>query len=220
MVIADIADGAATAATLAREHGVDVLDVPTDVSEEAQVAALAARSMEAFGRIDILVNNAALFADVPPTPYDALTVETWDRIMAVNLRGPFLAAKHTVPHMVRAGRGKVINVASGLAYKGMPQMLAYASSKAAILGFTRSLSREVGAHGICVNSLAPGLIESESVLAHPEHLQFSDRVVDSRAIKRPATPEDLLGALIFLASDQSDFVTGQTIAVDGGSINT
>jgi len=220
IVIADIADGERTAAAIAEDCGVPARHVPTDVSEEAAVAALVDETLRAHGRVDILVNNAAFFAEMPLLPCTEMSVELWDKVMAVNLRGPFLMAKHAAPPMIAAGAGKIVNIASGTAYKGMPDMLAYVTSKAAILGFTRSLSRELGPHGICVNSLAPGLIESESVTANPDHLRFSERVIAGRALKRPGVPADLLGALVFLASPASDFVTGQTLAVDGGSINT
>jgi NAD(P)-dependent dehydrogenase (short-subunit alcohol dehydrogenase family) len=141
--------------------------------------------------------------------------------MAVNLRGPFLMAKHAAPAMIAARRGKIVNIASGTAYKGMPLMLHYVTSKGGVVAFTRALSRELGAHNICVNTLAPGLTMSDSILANAAHIAFArDRVVASRAIQRDEYPQDLLGALIFLCSSDSDFVTGQTIAVDGGSINT
>ena len=220
VVIADIADGSPIAEALAQEHGVDTLSMSTDVSREDSVADLVDAAMARFGRIDVLVNNAALFSAMPLLPYDEISVELWDKVMAVNVRGPFLMAKRVAPHMVAAKSGKIINVSSGTAYKGMPNMLAYVTSKAAMLGFTRSLARELGQYGICVNTLAPGLIESEGVRDNPHHLGVSERVIQSRAIQRPGLPDDLLGALIFLASADSDFVTGQTIAVDGGSINT
>jgi NAD(P)-dependent dehydrogenase (short-subunit alcohol dehydrogenase family) len=129
--------------------------------------------------------------------------------------------KHAAPTMMARKSGKIINIASGTAYKGMPQMLHYVTSKGGVVAFTRALSRELGAHNICVNSLAPGLTLSDSIQANPEHIQFArDRVLASRAIQRDGYPQDLVGALVFLASSDSDFVTGQTIAVDGGSINT
>jgi NAD(P)-dependent dehydrogenase (short-subunit alcohol dehydrogenase family) len=218
IVIADLEDASKAAAELAAAHGVEAVSIATDVSDEAQVARLADETIARFGRIDVLVNNAALFAEMPLMPYDRIGVELWDRVMAVNVRGAFLTAKHIAPHMVRAGAGKIVNIGSGTAYKGMPEMLAYVASKAAILGLTRSLARELGPHGICVNTLAPGLTESPSLKAHPHHLAFTERVVASRAMPRRAVPEDLLGALVFLASSESDFVTGQTITVDGGSV--
>ena len=158
----------------------------------------------------MLFRSALAFHEYP--------ADLWDRVMAVNVKGPFLMAKHLAPMMIEARRGKIINIGSGTAYKGMPRMLAYVTSKAAILGLTRSLARELGPHGINVNTLAPGLIESPSVLDHPHNLAPSEAVIRSRAIPRPGVPQDLLGALVFLASPASDFVTAQTLAVDGGSV--
>lgn len=218
IILADIDDASEAARELAQAHGVDAVSIATDVSAEDQVARLADGAIARFGRVDILVNNAALFARMPLQPYDQIEVELWDRVMAVNVRGAFLTAKHVAPHMVRAGSGKIVNIGSGTAYKGMPEMLAYVTSKAAILGLTRSLARELGPHGVCVNTLAPGLTESPSLKENPDHLAASDRVVQSRAMPRRAVPGDLLGALVFLASSASDFVTGQTLAVDGGSV--
>ncbi|HEX2257100.1 MAG TPA: SDR family NAD(P)-dependent oxidoreductase, partial [Afifellaceae bacterium] len=205
IVIADLDDASDAAGELTAAHSVEALSIATDVSDEAHVTRLAEQSMARFGRVDVLVNNAALFAQMPLKPYDQIDVELWDRVMAVNVRGAFLTAKHVAPHMVRAGSGKIVNIGSGTAYKGMPEMLAYVASKAAILGLTRSLARELGPHGICVNTLAPGLTESESLQENPHHLAFTERVVRSRAMPRRAVPEDLLGALVFLASSDSDF---------------
>ncbi len=220
VALADIADGGGVAAEIERDFGVHTLASTVDVGNEEQVSAFVAQVMSAFGKIDILVNNAALFSTLPLLLHTEHSVDMWDQVMAVNVRGPFLMAKYTTPHMRAAGYGKIINIGSGTAHKGMPNMLAYVTSKGAILGMTRALSREVGAYGICVNTLSPGLIESPGVLDNPHHLDVSERVIASRALARAATPDDLLGALVFLASPASDFVTGQTIAVDGGSINT
>jgi NAD(P)-dependent dehydrogenase (short-subunit alcohol dehydrogenase family) len=193
----------------------------SDVSCEPEVEAAIATVLQRSGRIDILVNNAALFAELPPVAFTDIDVGLWDRVMAVNLRGPFLMVKHAAPAMMVRKSGKIINISSGTAYKGMPLMLHYVTSKGGIVSFTRALARELGPYNICVNTLAPGLIMSESVLANEEHIAFArERVLQSRAFQRDGYPQDLLGALIFLASSDSDFVTGQTIAVDGGSINT
>ena len=142
--------------------------------------------------------------------------------MAVNVRGPFLMAKHVVPHMRAKGYGKIINIGSGSTFRGMPQMLHYTTSKGAVIAFTRSLSRAVGTSGICVNTLAPGFTLSDSVVENnPGHVETSrDNAIQRRAIKRDGYPQDILGALVFLASSDSDFVTGQVIAVDGGAVNT
>lgn len=220
IVIADIADGSEAAEDVAARHGVKTLFHKTDVGDETAVEALISAAMARFSRIDILVNNAAYFSAMPLHPAHELPVEIWDKVMAVNARGPFLTAKHAAPHMMKAGYGKIINVSSGTAYKGLPGMAAYVASKAAILGLTRTLAREFGPHGINVNSLAPGLTESEGVIDNPHHLKVTEKILASRSIPRRAVPQDLAGALIFLASPASDFMTGQTLAIDGGSINT
>jgi NAD(P)-dependent dehydrogenase (short-subunit alcohol dehydrogenase family) len=222
VVIADIAAAdEVCAAVQAREGASEVIAVHTDVSDEASVAAMVSTARERFGRIDVLVNNAALFSALPPTSCVDIDVETWDRVQAINVRGSFLTVKHIAPLMIEQKQGKIINIGSGVAYKGMPEMLHYATSKGSVISMTRSLARELGQHGICVNTLSPGLVLSSSILANDEHLQaYQDPVVRSRSIKRDGYPEDLLGALIFLASSASDFYTGQNLVVDGGSVNT
>jgi len=222
VMIADIADGSALAAEIAARHGHNaVASTVFDVSEEAAVTRVVDETIERFGKIDILVNNAALFAPLPTVDCTDIAVELWDQVMAVNVRGPFLMVKHVVPHMAAQGYGKIINIGSGTAYKGLPSMLHYVTSKGAVTAFTRALSREVGEKGIRVNTLAPGLVMSDTLVENRAHIeQAREWVVQSRALRRDEVPEDLIGALIFLASAESDFITGQTIAVDGGSINT
>jgi NAD(P)-dependent dehydrogenase (short-subunit alcohol dehydrogenase family) len=222
VAILDIADSEGAASSINEGIGRQAcFGLAVDVSDEASVQAAVAAVTGRTGRIDILVNNAAVYSSLPLVGFSDIDVALWDKVMAVNLRGPFLMVKHVGPAMIARKSGKVINIASGTAYKGMPQMLHYVTSKGGVVAFTRALSRELGAHNICVNSLAPGLTLSDSIQANPEHIAFArDRVVASRAIQRDGYPQDLLGALLFLASSDSDFVTGQTIAVDGGSINT
>lgn len=222
VVIADISGGEEAAAEIAAKYGANAtMSVTCDVSQEDQVKALMAKAVERFGKIDILVNNAALFAPLQHTKVQDIDVELWDKVFAVNVRGSFLTAKHAVPHMIARKYGKIVNIGSGTVYKGLPGMLHYTASKGAIATFTRTLSRELGEYGICVNTLAPGLVMSETLVASGTHDDaLKARVVGSRAFKRDQVPQDLLGALIFLSSPDSDFVTGQTIAVDGGSVNT
>jgi NAD(P)-dependent dehydrogenase (short-subunit alcohol dehydrogenase family) len=223
VMIADIADGSALAAELAAQYGRNATTSATfDVSDEGQVKALVAKTIERFGKIDILVNNAAAYSQLQEQDFTDIDVTLWDRVMAVNVRGPFLMAKHVVPHMKARRYGKIINIGSGTAFRGLPQMMHYVTSKGAVTAFTRSLSRAVGGDGICVNTLAPGFTLSDSVVENnPIHVQsVRANAVERRAIKRDAYPADLIGALIFLASADSDFVTGQTIAVDGGAVNT
>ena len=218
IVIADIRDGAKAAAEIAKAHNVQAHFEPTDVSREADAEKLATAVKAKFGRADILVNNAALFAELPKVGFREIPVETFDRVMAVNVRGPFLMAKHIAPLMIAQGRGKIINISSGTAYKGQLNMAAYVTSKAALLGLTRSLARELGPHHVNVNTIAPGFTESESVLDHPHQLANTEQTVKGRAMPRKQLPYDLVGALVFLASSASDFITGQTLAVDGGSV--
>lgn len=222
VVIADISEGEEAAQEIAAKHGANsTLSVPCDVSKEDQVKALIDKTVDRFGQIDILVNNAALFAPLVHTKVQDIDVDLWDKVFSVNVRGSFLTIKHAVPHMIAKKYGKIVNIGSGTVYKGLPGMTHYTASKGAIATLTRTLSRELGEHGICVNTLAPGLVMSETLVATGTHDEaLKARVNASRAFKRDQLPPDLIGALVFLSSSDSDFVTGQTIAVDGGSINT
>jgi NAD(P)-dependent dehydrogenase (short-subunit alcohol dehydrogenase family) len=219
-MIADIEDGAAIAAEINGKHKDAAVSERFDVADEASVKALVAATMQRFGRIDILVNNAALYAKLSPRNFNEWDAEVWDRVMAVNVRGPYFMVRHVAPHMIAQKSGKIINIASGAAYKGVPRMLPYVTSKGAMLAFTRALSRELGPHGIAVNSLSPGYILSDTGLENATHVEEERMPVrNSRAFKRDGYPEDLVGALVFLASSDSDFVTGQSLVVDGGSVN-
>jgi NAD(P)-dependent dehydrogenase (short-subunit alcohol dehydrogenase family) len=223
VMIADIADGKELAQELAAAHGANsVASAVVDVSNESAVKALVEATIERFGKIDVLVNNAALYAPLQETKMTEIDAALWDQVMAVNLRGPFLMVKHVAPHMQAAGYGKIINIGSGTAFRGIPWMLHYVTSKGGILAMTRALARELGDHGIRVNTLAPGFTLSDSVMSeNPGHVNTArERAVQSRALHRDMHPQDLLGALVFLASADSDFVTGQTIMVDGGNVNT
>jgi NAD(P)-dependent dehydrogenase (short-subunit alcohol dehydrogenase family) len=221
VMIADIADGKELAEEIAGRHGTESAAALTfDVSDEKAVQRLVAQTIERFGQIDVLVNNAALYSTLTPRNFNEWDTELWDRVMAINVRGPYLMVRHVAPHMMERRSGKIINIASGAAYKGVPRMLPYVTSKGAMLAFTRSLSRELGAYGIAVNSLSPGYILSDTGLENSTHVEEERLPVrNSRAIKRDAYPEDLLGTLVYLASSDSDFVTGQSIVVDGGSVN-
>src|ERR1700750_2102375 len=165
VMIADIADGGAVAEEIAGKHGANsVARAIADVSDEGSVKSLIATTMERFGKIDVLVNNAALFAPLQETKCTEIDAALWDQVMAVNLRGPFLMVKHVAPHMMARRYGKIINIGSGTAYRGIPWMLHYVTSKGGIMGFTRALARELGGHGVRVNTLAPGFTLSETVL--------------------------------------------------------
>lgn len=222
VVIADIADGTSVTTAINRSGSIGSASSHiADVSKECAVKNFVDDVLTMHGKIDILVNNAAVFATLPIKNVDEIEVSLWDEVMAVNLRGAFLMVKHVAPLMKAQCSGKIVNIGSGIAYKGMPKMLHYATSKGAIQAFTRSLSRELGEFEICVNTLAPGFILSDSIAENKYHVEFvRERVLASRALRRDGYPEDLIGALIFLASSDSDFMTGQTLVVDGGSVNS
>ena len=219
VVIAELdgAGGIAVAAELTAQ-GRDAIAVQTDVANEASVNNMAQQTILRFGRIDVLVNNAAIFATVPMSrsPFDQISVDEWDRMMSVNVKGTWLASRAVVPQMRKQAYGKIINVSSGTALKGSPSRIHYVTSKAGILGFTKTLANEVGKDGICVNCVAPGSTLSEE---NPDDdiLKMRAQAANARALKRVQTPEDLTGAVVFFASADSDFITGQTLVVDGGS---
>ncbi len=221
VMIGDILDAGETARDIAARHGQGAAaSLKLDVSDEPSVKAFVAKTIERFGKIDILVNNAAVFANLPPQSVTEIDVNSWNEVMAVNIRGPFLMVKHVVPHMIAKHYGKIINIGSGTAHKGLANFSHYVASKGAMTSFSRALSRELGEHGICVNTLAPGFTISEGVLENAEfHQKWRQPIVQSRAIKREEMPEDLRGAIVFLSSPESDFITGQTLSVCGGSIN-
>ena len=203
VMIADIVDGADLAAELAARHGANSVAAEIcDVCDESAVKELVARTLERFGQIDVLVNNAALYAPLHEMKFTEIEVDLWDKVMAVNLRGPFLMVKHVVPHMIAQGYGKIINVGSGTAFRGIPWMLHYVTSKGGVMAFTRALARELGTHGIRVNTLAPGFTMSDTVVSeNPGHVATArDRAVQSRSLRRDEHPQDLLGALVFLSS--------------------
>jgi NAD(P)-dependent dehydrogenase (short-subunit alcohol dehydrogenase family) len=200
-----------------RAAGGEAMGQVCDVTDPGAVAALVRATDEAFGGIQVLVNNAALFGKIAMKPFAEITSEEWDRVMTVNTRGTFECVKAVLPVMRRQGYGKIINIASGTVFKGTPMMLHYVSSKGAIVAMTRALARELGEHGIRCNALAPGLTLSEVVKGRNDYGAMRTANVASRSLKREEVPDDLVGALVFLASHDSDFMTGQTMLVDGGS---
>jgi len=217
VVVADLADGGAVARRIAERSG-EALALRTDVTDEGSTREMAARSVERFGRIDALINNAAYFSKLVKRPFHEIGVAEWDAVMAVNLKGPFLCAKAVFPQMKAQAKGKIINVSSGTFFKGLPHFLHYVTTKGGVIGLTRSLAREAGEFGICVNAIAPGYTETEILKEHPQDSEpVRAQIVASRCLRRPETPDDLLGTVVFLCSDDSDFITGQTIVVDGGS---
>lgn len=197
----------------------NVLPLRIDVRDDDSVAAGVDQIARHFGSVDILVNNAAISADLHPTPFEEQAIDDWRRVHEVNVLGVFRMCRAVSPHMRRAGWGRIINLASGTAFKGAPGMLHYIASKGAILSMTRSLATEFGNDNILVNCVSPGLTMTESVVA-ADHITgaFQEFAMSSRILKRPATAEDVANAIFFFASADSAFVTGQTITADGGSV--
>jgi 3-oxoacyl-[acyl-carrier protein] reductase len=218
VVLADISlAGAKKTAKQIHETGGQAMAVQVDVSDAAQTQAMAKIALDTYSRIDILVNNAGIY---PIKPWDQITLEEWNCVLAVNLTGPFLCAQAVFPTMKARSYGKIINISSGAFFAGLPNFLHYVSAKAGLIGFTRALAREVGDHGIRVNAITLGLTQTEGVQSVVAKGVFPEEVADQMAaqqcIKRREQPEDALGAVIFLSSPESDFITGQTINVDGG----
>lgn len=212
VVIADPRGAAAAAATLPRAIGIGC-----DVADPASVDAMVAEVMARHGRIDVLVNNAGIFTSLLPGPLEEITPEAWRRVMSVNVDGVFHTARAVVPHMKAQGQGAILHIGSATAFKGNPLMLHYVTSKAAVLGLTRSMARELGPHGIRVNNLAPGYTLSDGMLANDVQLaRGRQKNIDERAMKRDMMPADLVGAALFLCGDQAGMITGQTLVVDGG----
>ncbi|MDA0799196.1 MAG: SDR family oxidoreductase [Chloroflexi bacterium] len=212
VVVADKADCSETAQMVAAE-GVRVLAINVDVTDEAQTLAMARDTVAEFGRIDVLVNNAGLFDGLVAKPFMEVDLDLWDQVFAVNVKGIFLCTRAVFPFMRDQGKGKIVNIGSGIWLHGVTGIPHYVASKAAVTGLSRTLARELGPHNINVNTLAPGGTESGAVVDHTA-MPINQR--PGRALNRAEVPEDLTGTMVYLASDDSDFVTGQMIAVNGG----
>jgi NAD(P)-dependent dehydrogenase (short-subunit alcohol dehydrogenase family) len=218
VVVADVLDGGPVAERLAQRQSPSIY-VRADVTAKDSVENLVAQAVREFGTVDILVNNAALFADLAQKPFQQISEDEWDWVMTVNVRGTFQCAKAVAPVMIEKKKGRIVNLASGTAFKGAGNLLHYVASKGAVVSMTRSLARELGPHNICVNAIAPGLTMSEAVAVNPEWTgNASVAGIAARAIQREQVPADLLSTLLYLCSDESNFVTGQTISVDGGAL--
>jgi NAD(P)-dependent dehydrogenase (short-subunit alcohol dehydrogenase family) len=214
VVAVDLDEQAAVrTAALVAEAGGKAVAVAADVANEAGTALMAASALEAFGTIDVLVNNAAIYAGLDRRPFDQIEVADWDRVMAVNLRGPWLSAKACAAAL-RDGGGAIINVASATVMSGSPLWAHYVASKSALIGLTRVMARELGDDGVRVNALAPGFTLTD---ASRELIEDAETYGVARgAIKRALEPQDIVGTAVFLASEASAMITGQTILVDGG----
>lgn len=207
---------AAAARAVAAEIGTAALAVPVDVADEGAVATMVDAVATAFGGVDVLVNNAALFSTLEMRPFERIGVPEWDAVMAVNVRGPFLCARAVAPLMRRAGQGRIVNISSAAVLLGRPGYLHYVTSKAAVIGMTRSLATELGPDGVTVNAVLPGSTETEVPRATVTPEQVA-RIVDRQAVKRRQVPDDLVGVVAFLAGPDSGFITGQCLNVDGGA---
>jgi NAD(P)-dependent dehydrogenase (short-subunit alcohol dehydrogenase family) len=212
IVIADLQAAEEAAAAF-----VDGVGLTVDVASEPDTERLAVETLEQCGRLDILVNNAGLYASLAMRPFEQIPLDEWRQVMDVNVASMFLTCKAVVPRMREAGGGKIVNISSGTPFRGVPFLLHYVTSKGAIVALTRALAKELGKDSIHVNCVAPGFTMSDGVQAHPEVIeQLRDVSVASRALQRDQLPEDVVGAVVFLCTPEADFVTGQTMVIDGG----
>jgi NAD(P)-dependent dehydrogenase (short-subunit alcohol dehydrogenase family) len=195
----------------------DGVGIACDVSSEEDVQRLADETAERCGGIDILVNNAGLYASLAMRPFDQIPLDEWRKVMDVNVASMFLTCRAVVPRMRERGGGKIVNISSGTPFRGVPFLLHYVTSKGAIVAFTRALAKELGKDNVLVNCVAPGFTMSAGVEEHPEVVEALQKVsVSARTLQRDQVPEDVVGAVVFLCGPTSDFVTGQTIVIDGG----
>ena len=215
IVIADILEKEARqAAEEIKAKNGSAMALKVDVTSEADTLSMAGEVVKKFGRIDILVNNAAIVYGMTRKPFTEIPLGEWDKLMTVNLKGPFLCSRAVFPQMKKQGRGKIINLTSETAFTGSKHLIHYVTSKGGIISFTRALAAELGQYGICVNAVAPGFTESESSRSVIDDINKYD--VSLTPLRRLEQPQDLVGAVVFLASGESDFITGQTLVVDGG----
>jgi len=195
----------------------DGVGITADVADEGSVQHLVDEALDRCGSIDVLVNNAGLYASLEMRPFTEIPLEEWNRVMEVNVASMFLTCRAAVPAMRARGGGKIVNISSGTPFRGVPFLLHYVTSKGAIVAFTRALARELGKDNVLVNCVAPGFTMSDGVKEHPEVVEkLRDASVAARTIQRDQVPEDVVGATVYLAGPHSDFVTGQTIVIDGG----
>jgi NAD(P)-dependent dehydrogenase (short-subunit alcohol dehydrogenase family) len=214
IVIADL-DGAEEAAAALPT---DAVGVRVDVSQEADVEAMARAAVDRFGRIDALVNNAGIYTSLVPKPFEEIDPAEWRSVMDVNVLGMFLCCRAVMPQMKAQGEGRIVNIASGTPFKGVPFLMHYVVSKGAVVALTRALAKEVGGAGVLVNTVAPGFTMSDGVLANPVQVQALQEVsLKARVIQRDQVPADIVGSVVFFCGPESAFITGQALVVDGGA---
>lgn len=218
VVVTDVLDIETTVEAIIAAGG-SAIGMSVDVTSDDNLAAVVETTEKTFGSLDILVNNASVFAALQPKPFMQIDNDEFDKVMTVNARGVHQATRAVVPAMLRAGGGKIVNIASGTFYYGPPGLSHYTASKGAVIALTRCHGRELGDKNIQVNAIAPGLTESEALQGNAGFDPARGPTVQSRSIKREMLPEDLLGSLMYLITTDSDFVTGQTLNVDGGKVN-
>jgi NAD(P)-dependent dehydrogenase (short-subunit alcohol dehydrogenase family) len=191
--------------------------IRADVSSEPDVTRMVDEALKRHGRIDILVNNAGVYASLEMRAFTEIPLQEWNRVMEVNVASMFLTCRAVVPVMREQGGGKIVNISSGTPFRGVPFLLHYVTSKGAIVALTRALAKEVGSESIHVNCVAPGFTMSDGVKSHPEVVEkLRDVSIAARTIQRDQVPEDVVGAVVFLCTPAADFITGQTMVIDGG----
>jgi NAD(P)-dependent dehydrogenase (short-subunit alcohol dehydrogenase family) len=212
VVLADVQSADEAAAALGG------MAVAVDVSDQQACERMAQAAIDAYGRIDVLVNNAGIWSSLVATPFERLSVDEWRRVFDVNVLGMYLATRAVAPFMRRAQRGRIINLSSATPYKGVPFFLHYVTSKGAVIAMTRALAKELGGDHVLVNTIAPGFTLSDGVLDNPTQVeQLQDVSAKARVLVRDQYPEDIVGAVLFFAGDESAFITGQSLVVDGGA---
>jgi NAD(P)-dependent dehydrogenase (short-subunit alcohol dehydrogenase family) len=212
VALPDIA-GADHVVKVIRDLGGTAVSMACDVADESSVNAMVEEVVKNFGTVDVLINNAAYFMSVWKGPFWEMTVDEFDKAMAVNVRGSWLCAKAVVPHMQRRRKGKIINISSNVALTGNPNYIHYVASKGALIAMTRAMARELGDWNICVNTVSPGFVVTEGRQVDPEYEKIR---AQQRSLKRSQVENDLVGTVLFLSSPESDFMTGQLLNVDGG----